>query len=263
MIDLHSHVLPGLDDGARTPEDSLAIARAAASEGVTTMAATPHLRADHPGVRPAELAARCTTLQRLFDAEGIALEVVPAGELDVHWAQGASDDDLRLASYGQRGDWLLVETPYGTISELYEELLFKLSARGFRTLLAHPERNPSFQRRPERLRALVERGALVQVTAHALVSAERRAPERRLAEALVRGSLAHVIASDVHRASGRRSVGLAEAVAAADAIVPGAGAYMTRDAPAAILAGQHPPPPPSPEGGGRRRVLRRLGRLHP
>jgi len=141
--------------------------------------------------------------------------------------------------------------------------LQKLSARGFRTLLAHPERNPSFQRRPERLRALVERGALVQVTAHALVSAERRAPERRLAEALVRGSLAHVIASDVHRASGRRSVGLAEAVAAADAIVPGAGAYMTRDAPAAILAGQHPPPPPSPEGGGRRRVLRRLGRLHP
>jgi protein-tyrosine phosphatase len=261
MIDLHSHVLPGLDDGARTPEDSLAIARAAASAGVTSIAATPHLRADHPGVRPAEIAGRCTTLQRLLDAEGVPLEVVPAGELDIHWAQGASDDDLRLASYGQRGEWLLVETPYGTISELFEELLFKLSARGFRTLLAHPERNPSFQRRPERLRVLVERGALVQVTAHALVTAERRAPDRRLAETLVRGSLVHVIASDVHRASGRRTAGLDEASGAADAIVPGAGAYMTQDAPAAILAGRHLPSPP--EGGGRGGVLRRLGRIRP
>jgi protein-tyrosine phosphatase len=225
------------------------------------MAATPHLRADHPAVRPAELAGRCRELQRVLDADGVALEVVPAGELDVHWAQGASDDDLRLASYGQRGDWLLVETPYGTISELFEELLFKLSARGFRTLLAHPERNPSFQRRPERLRVLVERGALVQVTAHALVTAERRAPERRLAEALVRDSLAHVIASDVHRASGRRSVGLAEGAGAADAIVPGAGAYLTEAGPAAVLAGEYPPSPPRSRGRGG--ALRRLGRLRP
>lgn len=261
MIDLHSHILPGIDDGARTEVDSLAIARVAAATGVTAMAATPHLRDDHPGVVPSELAERCAELQRLLDVEQVALEVVPAGELGIHWAQGASDDELRLVSYGQLGAWLLVETPYGEVSELFEELLFKLNARGFETLLAHPERNPSFQRRPERLRALVERGALLQVTAHALVTAARRAPERRLAEALVRESMAHVIATDVHHASGRRSIGLAEASAAADALVPGAGEYMTREAPAAILAGGRPTQPAQRKG--RRSRVRRLGRLRP
>jgi protein-tyrosine phosphatase len=260
MIDLHSHVLPGIDDGARTEADSLAIARAAVTAGVTAIAATPHLRVDHPGVVPSQLARRCAELQGLLDAERVSLEVIPGGELDIHWAQTASDEELRLVSYGQIGSWLLVETPYGEVSELFEELLFTLSARGFDTLLAHPERNPSFQRHPERLHALVERGALLQLTAHALVTAARRAPHRRLAEALVRDSLAHVIASDVHRASGRRGIGLAEASAAADALVPGAGAYMTRDAPAAIVAGERPMRPPQRSGRGES-LVRRLGRL--
>lgn len=257
MIDLHSHLLPGLDDGARTEDDAVALARAAVDAGVAVMAATPHLRHDHPGVVPAELATRCARLQARLQQESIALEVVPGGEVDIHWAQSAGDDDLRLVSYGQQGTWLLVETPYGSLSDLFEELVFQLTARGFRTLLAHPERNPSLQRRPERLRALVERGALLQVTAHALAGAERRDPARRLAEALVRESLAHVLASDAHRATGRRGIGLSDGALAADRLVRGAGAYMTREAPAAILAGKEPGDPPARSGGG---LLGRLGR---
>lgn len=260
MIDLHSHLLPGLDDGARTIADSLAIARDASAAGVTTMAATPHLRVDHPGVKPAELAERCADLERVLQRERITLAVIPGGEVDIHWAHSASDEVLRLVSYGQAGTWLLVETPYGTVSELFEDMLFVLNARGFQIVLAHPERNPSFQRRPERLRGLVERGAVLQLTAHALVTAARRTPERRLAETLVRDSMAHVIATDVHRASGRRS-GLAEAAAAADALVSGAGAYLTREAPAAILAGELPAPPPQRRRGPG--LARRLGRLRP
>src|SRR4051812_18456395 len=108
MIDLHSHLLPGLDDGARTIADSPAIAREASAAGVTMMAATPHLRADHPGVNPAELARRCADLERVLQRERIALAVIPGGELDIHWAQSASDEVLRLVSYGQAGTWLLV-----------------------------------------------------------------------------------------------------------------------------------------------------------
>lgn len=249
MIDLHAHLLPGLDDGPRTEDDAVALARASMEAGVWTIAATPHLRHDHPSVVPAELADRCARLVSRLRQESITLKVVPGGEVDIHWAQQASDEDLRLASYGQRGRWLLVETPYGTVSDLFEELLFRLTARGFRTLLAHPERSPSFQRRPERLRALVERGVLVQVTAHALTRSYRRDPARRLAEALVRESLAHVLASDAHRAGGRRTTGLREGALAADRLLLGAGAYMTQVAPAAILAGQEPEPPPAPSAG--------------
>jgi protein-tyrosine phosphatase len=255
MIDLHSHVLPGIDDGPRTEDEAVELARTAAGSGISVIAATPHLRADHPGVVPMELAVRCNRLQARLDNETIPVQLVPAGELDLHWAQTADDDELRLVSYGQRGTWLLVETPYGSLSDLFEELLFKLTARGFRTVLAHPERNPSLQRRPERIRALVERGALVQVTAHALAAAGRRDPARRLAEALIRQSLAHVLASDAHHATGHRGAGLKDGAQAADRLVPGAGAYLTRDAPRAILAGTTPEPPP--RAG---RLRRRLGR---
>lgn len=261
MIDLHSHLLPGIDDGPRSDDDSVLMASAAVADGVSVMAATPHLRRDHPTVVPTELAARCERLSSRLQAEGIALEVVTGGEVDVYWGRSASDEDLRLVSYGQRGTWLLVETPYAAVTDLFDELIFTLTARGFRTLLAHPERNPSFQRQPERLRALVERGSLLQITAHALVAAERRSPTRRLAESLVRESLAHVLASDAHHPSGRRNVGLGEAARAADQLVPGAGAYMTEEAPRAILSGREPLPPPSREARGiAAGVLRHLRR---
>jgi protein-tyrosine phosphatase len=258
MIDLHSHLLPGVDDGPRSDDDSVLLASAAAADGVSVMAATPHLRHDYPTVVPAELAARCERLSSRLRAEGIALDVVPGGEVDVHWGQTASDEDLRLVSYGQRGIWLLVETPYPPVTDMFDELVFTLTARGFRTLLAHPERNAAFQQRPERLRALVERGSLLQITAHALVAAERRSPTRRLAEALVRDSLAHVLASDAHHPAGRRNVGLGDAARAADRLVPGAGAYMTEEAPRAILSGREPGSPPSREPGGIATGLRHL-----
>lgn len=264
MIDLHTHVLPGIDDGPRTSADSEELARSAAADGVTVLAATPHLREDHPGVVPAELGARCERLRAELHAAGIPMEVVPGGEVDIHWAQAASDRELRLTSYGQRGAWLLVETPYGEIGDLFEELLFNLNARGFRTLLAHPERNPTFQRKPERVRGLVERGNLTQVTAFALAHAPRRAPERRLAEWLVRSSLAHVLASDAHRAGGRRGIGLTEAAAEADRLVPGAGRYLTEEAPAAILAGNEPArPPTAPRTSAATRLFDRLARRRP
>jgi protein-tyrosine phosphatase len=242
MIDLHTHVLPGIDDGPRTSAGSEELARSAAADGVTVLAATPHLRADHPGVVPAELGARCERLRGELHAAGIPVEVVPGGEVDIHWAQ----------------------TPYGEIGDLFEELLFKLNARGFRTLLAHPERNPTFQREPERVCAFVERGNLMQVTALALAHAPRRTPERRLAEWLVRSSLAHVLASDAHRAGGHRGIGLTEAAAEADRLVPGAGRYLTEEAPAAILAGEEPGrPPTAPSTSAARRLFSRLARRRP
>jgi protein-tyrosine phosphatase len=250
VIDLHSHLLPGLDDGSPDLEAAVALAREAVADGVTVMAATPHLRADFPLVRVDELDGAVHALQSALDAAGVALRVVSGGEVDVLWAQGASDEELRLASYGGRGTDLLVETPYGELPPIFEDLLFKIRVRGFRVLLAHPERNRSFQADAGRLLRLVEGDVLVQVTAASVVGGSRAG---KLAQRLIADGHAHVIAGDLHRAGGSRA-SLKEAVAAVDGE---RGAWMTEAVPAAILEGAPLPPPPA--GGSRRRGwLRRI-----
>nr|MDP8943485.1 hypothetical protein [Actinomycetota bacterium] len=220
------------------------LARAAADGGTTVLAATPHARADHPTVRPPELAGRCEMVNGALGEAGVALEVVPGGEVDIEWARRASAEELRLVSYGQRGTDLLVESPYGPLSPADERLLDDLAGRGFRVLLAHPERNPTFQQEPERVRQLVERGFLVQVTARAVVPADRPSTARRLAVELVEAGVAHVLASDAHGASRPAPPDLAAGHAAATEIVGARADWMVRDAPAAILAGEPLPPPP-------------------
>jgi protein-tyrosine phosphatase len=243
MIDLHAHLLPGLDDGPSDEAGALALAAEAAAQGVRVMAATPHLREDFPDVRVEELASRVEALRTALARAGTGLEIVSGGEVDILWAQRASDEALRLASFGGRGTDLLVETPYGELPPLFEDLLFRLGARGFRILLAHPERNSSFQRDPRRLAALVDRGTLVQLTAASL-AAGRRSRSARLARALVADGRAHVIASDAHRAGGARAT-LSEGLAVAAHESPGRARWMVTAAPAAILAGEPLAPPPA------------------
>lgn len=261
MIDLHSHLLPGVDDGPGDLEHAVELARAAAEQGTRVLAATPHLRADFPDVRPEELTTRCEHIRAAIDGAGIELEVVQGGEAGVMWAVNAGDDELRAGSYGGRGTDLLVETPYGPLNDTFEQLLFTLSERGYRLLLAHPENNPTFQRSPERLHALVDRGALLQVTARSLIRAERKKGPRPLAESLVRDGYAHVLASDAHSGRQLRPPALGAGVAAAAELVGEQRArWMVEDAPAAIVAGRplpEPPPADVPKPGGLLRRLRR------
>lgn len=262
MIDLHSHLLPGIDDGPRDLEHALELARAAAEQGTRVLAATPHLRADFPDVRAEELASRCEQIRAAIDGADIELDVVQGGEAGVMWAVNAADDDLRAGSYGGRGTDLLVETPYGPLNDTFEQLLFTLSERGYRLLLAHPENNPTFQRSPERLRALVDRGVLLQVTARSLIRAQRKKGPRPLAESLVRDGYAHVLASDAHSGRQLRPPALGAGVAAAAELVGESRArWMVEGAPAAILAGEPLPESPRAELTERRRGL--LARLRP
>jgi protein-tyrosine phosphatase len=252
-VDLHSHVLPGIDDGPPDTDGALALARAARDDGVAVLAATPHVRVDHPDVVPSELADRVAALQTALDGAGIAVEIVQGGEVDLFWAADADEAALRAVSYGGRGSDLLVETPYGSLPPVFEEGLFRLTALGYRVLLAHPERSPALRSDAARLEALVRRGVLVQVTAAALV---QRSPARRFATALVRERLAHVIASDAHGAQTVDRAGLGDGVAAAARIDRGLADWMVTEAPAAILAGRPLPAPPAPRP--RRGPLRRL-----
>jgi protein-tyrosine phosphatase len=246
MIDLHVHILPEIDDGPADLAQSLRLGRAAEADGIQIAAATPHLRDDHPRVRPDELAHRCESLNEALAAAEIALEVVPGGELDVLWALDATPDELRLASFAQRGTDVLLETPYGAIAPSFEAAIDRLISLGYRVLLAHPERNRTFQQAPGRLAGLVQRGLLIQVTAGSVASQDARSRSRDLAWRLIENGFAHVIASDAHSATAFRPPDLSAAVAQLSSHRPALARWLVIDAPLAILAGN--PLPPAPTG---------------
>jgi protein-tyrosine phosphatase len=246
LVDIHAHILPGIDDGPPDLKQALAMARAASDAGISTLAATPHLRQDFPDVHVDELASRCETMRDAIARAGIELELVSGAEVSLAWALEASSEDLRLASYGQRGTDLLIETPATTVGGL-AELLYQVRVQGFRVTLAHPERSASFQSNPAQLAELVGQDVLVQVNASSLRRDRRGSPLQRLAARLCRDGLAHVIASDGHRAAAWRPVTeLPVAVDRAAALVgPPRADWLTRHAPMAILAGEKLPEAPA------------------
>ncbi len=246
LVDIHEHLLPGIDDGPPDLRAALEMARAAVTAGIGTVALTPHVRFDFPDVHVEELSERCARLDHELRAAEIPLRVLPAAEVSLISALEADDEHLRMVSYNQRGRDLLIETPSDGL--LLEQLLGFLLTRGMRVTLAHPERSRIFQVEPERLRDLQDQGVLVQVNASSLL--RRRSDRiRRCAEYLCREDLAHVIASDGHRAESWRPVGsLAAAVGAATQLVGASRArWMTSVAPAAIIAGTALPPAPAIE----------------
>jgi len=257
VIDLHAHLLPAIDDGPETLEGSVALARAAAECGTKVMTATPHLRADHPGVRVHELAERCHALGDAVGSAGIPIKVVPAAEVDLLWAYAASCEQLRLATYGQRGTDLLLETPYGPLPPNFGSLVMRLTERGVRVLLAHPERNLTVQRNPRLVVDLVARGVLVQLTAMSLTRASKGSPAQRAAIWLLEQGAGHVIASDAHSAGPWRGPDLRAAAGRVDSVAPAQAEWMTHEVPHAVLAGE--PLPPSPVASAAGGTLRRLG----
>lgn len=242
MLDLHSHVLPGVDDGARDVAGSIEILRAAREDGIERIAATPHVRADHP-----------TTAERMeagvagLNALGEDVEVLTGGELDIAFMRTLDDATLRRFGLGGNPRLLLVETPFVGWPLDLRGLVFDLEMRGFKVVLAHPERNPEVQARPELLRELVDAGVAVQLTAG---SVDGRLGRRAggSAHELLRLGLAHLVASDAHAPS-VRAIGMRDAAAAVgDETLA---RWLTHDVPAALLASA--PLPPRPQ---RRRTMR-------
>jgi protein-tyrosine phosphatase len=240
LIDLHSHILPGLDDGSRTVEDARALARLAAAEGVTAIAATPHVRSDYP-TRPEEMERGVLRLREDFLEQGIQVEVLHGGELDLATLATLDDDDLRRFSLARSSRYLLLEFPYSGWPAGLEETVYGLGLRGFLPVLAHPERNREVQSSPERLGEAVQLGALLQLTAASIDGRIGRSSQKA-AERLLELGLAHVLASDAHTPE-IREAGLADAAEAVrdDRLA----AFLTTEAPAAIVAGELVPDPPS------------------
>jgi protein-tyrosine phosphatase len=245
-VDIHAHVLPGIDDGPDELEESIEMAAAAAASGTSTLAATPHLHTGFPDVHVGELADRCQGLRKALQERGVPIEIVAGAEISVDWLVDATDADLALASYGQRGTDLLIETPSNN-SMILKSVFPHLQMKGYRVTLAHPERALEVQRDHGWLRPMIGHGLLLAIDADSLLGGQGSGPGRA-ARRLCAEGLAHVITSDGHRASDWRPVTLLDEAhqAASTLIGPDRAGWMTYDAPRAILAGEPlPESPPS------------------
>lgn len=251
MIDLHAHVLPGLDDGAADLGESLTILRAMVQDGVRVVAATPHVRDDHPTSATA-MEDALATVQEAALASGLPIDVRGGGEIALDRLPVLSSSERGAFGLGGNPRLLLLEMPYGAWPLSLVQVVAELGREGVVPVLAHPERNQAVLEDPSLLEEPVRLGAVLQLTAASVDGRLGRAVARCSRELLDRG-LAHLLASDAH-APGLRDAGLSAAASAigSDPLAR----WLVEDVPACLLAGR--PLPPRPETPRRRRWL--LGR---
>jgi len=248
VIDLHCHILPGVDDGPPTMEDSVALARAHVAAGTRVVVATSHVSWDHPDNGPANLLPAVDAVNERLQAEGIPLQVLPGAEIAMTRVDALTQDDLRALSIGG-GPWLLIECPFTPSAAAFAPVLDALQSRGHRIVLAHPERCPAFHREPDRLAGYVQLGMLTSLTAGAFTGRFGREVQKVAREFLSRG-LVHSVASDAHDLQ-RRPPGIAPVLAEAR-IDPQLATWLGLDVPQAVLSGERIPfaPVPFPAGRG-------------
>lgn len=245
MIDLHSHILPAIDDGAGSLKTSLEMARIAVEDGITTMACTPHI---YPGLYmndSAGIAADRKRLQRVLDAQQIPLQLVVGA--DAHLVPELLDG-LKTGRvptlHGSK--YFLLEPSHHVAPPNFENAVFDIMAAGFHPVLTHPERLVWIEDHYSTFVTLAKRGVWMQLTAASVLGKfgkrARYWSERMLDEGLV-----HLLASDAHTTS-MRSPRMAEAVErCADRLGREEAQRLVLGRPQAILDNQdpaHTPPPP-------------------
>ena len=249
MIDIHTHILWGLDDGARTIDDSLEMCQIAYRDGIRTVVATPHtLNGIYQNDKPlilskvrelnaALLHSKIQNPKSEFRIPNSPIRILPGA--DVHLCE----ETLRqlkggkVTTLGDGGKYLLIEFPFPAIPYGTEEMLFQVMTKGIIPIISHPERNLEVEQNPRRYHDMIQMGCLGQVTAMSLTGGFGPAI-KRLAEKLLAKRLVHLIASDAHSADGRPPI-LSDGVCAAEKIVGREEALrMVTEYPQAILEGR-------------------------
>jgi protein-tyrosine phosphatase len=258
MIDLHAHILPGVDDGPLTLTESVEMCRRGHQDGIQTIVATPHiLEGVYANDRPTIL----TKVQELNEAVkrfglqsskfGVKnhnstirnpqseFKVLPGA--DVHF----SSDMVRLCknegivTVNDKGCYVMVEFDFQGIPYRAEDVLFQLMAEGITPIITHPERNLEIGKRPQRYAEMIRMGCLGQVTAMSLTGGFGPGV-RQIAENLLKNRLIHIIASDTHSITRRPPI-LSMAVRIAEKIVGKEEARrMVTDYPQAVIEGRRP-----------------------
>jgi protein-tyrosine phosphatase len=205
MIDIHTHILPQLDDGSPDIETSLEMARQASQQGVTTLIATPHY---WPGVyqpRWGEVLEKTSQLNNELANQGINVKVLPGMEVRLDMDLPKWLEQGTIGTLNNTGKHLLVELPHQSLPSYTEMVLCKLLAKGITPILAHPERNQAVIADPNQLYDMLEKGVLVQITAASLIGAFGRRAQHT-AKLMLEHGWVHFIASDCHDIVKRRYI---------------------------------------------------------
>ncbi len=210
MIDLHCHILPGLDDGPSSLEESLEMCRIAVEDGIHTIVATPHMLNGMFPVGRKDVLEGVQDLSKALGAASIPLQVLPGADVHLDRSVPGSLDRGELVTIADLGRHLLLELPQDIVPEGTGELLFQIQLKGITPIITHPERNIAIQQKPSILNDLVDAGCLTQITAGSLTGAFG-ARVRECTLRMLRSRTAHLVSTDAHN-TGRRSPRLSEAM---------------------------------------------------
>lgn len=213
MIDIHCHILPGLDDGPGDVEEALAMARMAVKDGVRSIIATPHCYDGVYNCQDQDIAAACLTFNNVLRGEKIGLTVFPGAEVRLTPELPTAIEHHRVQAWTGRSYYLLLELPEMFIVEGVIRIIKLLCMSGVRCILAHPERNTSILAKRDVLDSLIAAGAEMQVTGGSLLGDFGR-DSKELAYYILQLPVISYIASDGH-CSRRRKPILAKALKAA------------------------------------------------
>ena len=240
FVDVHTHVLPGVDDGPESWDEAMETLRQAAKGGAGQLVATPHGDARRRWDTVDSLRNLCEKLNEALRLEKVPLNVMLGMENPV---------ELNIVEQVESGSaitlndsiYILMELPFTILPLYWEEVFFQMQMAGLRPIIAHPERQAQIQQDPDIVSRAVDRGVLIQVTAGSVAGGF--GPEaRRSAETLLKRDLVHIISSDCHRPEGHRGPDMTEGFAAAVRLVgQDMAVKMAFETPRAILQGMELP----------------------
>jgi protein-tyrosine phosphatase len=242
MIDIHAHILPGVDDGAKNWEQSLEMARMAVEDGITVMVATPHLfkgrTIDLTRLNTKEIILQhVAQLRHKLYEEKIPLEIIPGCDFPLSFESLQLLDDGRALTINDANRYLLLELPDTSLPPAIEEICFHLQSKGITPIITHPERHMLIQEMPYKLKRLIDLGCLVQMTGNSLTGWFGR-KVKKISRQLVKLGYVHLLATDAHDPKGRPPL-LSAAVTELSRLVGEKRARaMVNDIPEKIIAGE-------------------------
>jgi protein-tyrosine phosphatase len=242
MIDIHAHILPGMDDGAKNWDQTLQMARLAVEDGITVMVATPHLY-EGRSVDPSKLNSREMILQRVAQLkdklyeEKIPLEILPGCDFPLGFESLKFLDEGRALTINDANRYLLLELPDTSLPPAIEDICFYLQSKGLTPIITHPERHMIIQEMPYKLKRLIDLGCLVQMTGNSLTGWFGRGV-KKISRQLIKLGYVHLLATDTHDPKRRPPV-LSQAVTELSRLIGEKRAQaMVNDIPRKIIAGE-------------------------
>ena len=208
MIDIHCHILPGIDDGAKTLDESVQMAQAAVAQGIETIIATPHFNY-HYNNEKAAILEQTAAFNKQLTEQNIPLTVLPGQEIRIYGEVVQDYQSGKLVSLAET-NYLMIELPSGHVPRFTERVLYELQLEGVIPVIVHPERNQEIVQNPNLLYRLVKNGALTQITAASLCGGFGK-NIKRFTQQLIEANLTHFIASDAHNVT-TRSCKMAQAI---------------------------------------------------